>query len=52
MSQAFAKNKWIAYVELVNLTDSNQVDYFNTIATPKERQHYGFWGRLGLRFNF
>ncbi|RLD84097.1 MAG: hypothetical protein DRJ10_02115 [Bacteroidetes bacterium] len=52
MSQAFAKNKWTAYVELINLTDANQVELFNTSSTPKERQHYGFWGRMGLRFNF
>ncbi|MCK5535895.1 MAG: TonB-dependent receptor [Bacteroidales bacterium] len=52
MSQTFAKKKWTAYMELVNLTDANQVELYNTSATPKQREHFGFWGRLGLRFNF
>ncbi len=51
MSQTFAKKKWTAYVELVNLTNANQIEYFNTLSTPKERQNFGFWGRMGLRFN-
>lgn len=52
MSQSFAKKRMTVYVELVNINDENQVELYNTIATPRERQRYGSWGRLGLRFNF
>ena len=52
MSQTFSKRRFTAFLELVNLTDANQIEIFNTAATPKERQQFGMWGRLGLRFNF
>ncbi|WP_108425351.1 TonB-dependent receptor [Flagellimonas amoyensis] len=52
MSQSFAKRKLTAYLELININDENQIELYNTIATPRERQRYGSWGRLGLRFNF
>ena len=52
MSQTFAKKKLTAFLELINLTDENQIEFYNSAATPKERQRYGSWGRLGLRFNF
>ncbi len=52
MSQSFAKRRMTVYLELVNINDENQIELYNTIATPRERQRYGSWGRLGLRFNF
>ena len=51
-SQTFAKKRMTAFLELVNLNDENQIELYNTSATPRERQRYGSWGRLGLRFNF
>lgn len=51
-SQTFAKRHMTVYLELVNLNDENQIELYNTLATPRERQRYGTWGRLGLRFNF
>jgi len=51
-SQTFANKRMTIYMELVNLNDQNQIELYNTIATPRERQRYGSWGRLGLRFNF
>ena len=51
MSQTFAKNKWTAYMELVNLTNASQIELYNTSTTPKQRENFGFWGRIGLRFN-
>lgn len=52
MSQSFYKNRLTVYLEMVNLNDENQIELYNTIATPRERQRYGSWGRLGLRYNF
>ncbi|MFL1010970.1 TonB-dependent receptor [Flavisericum labens] len=51
-SQTFAKKRMTAFIELVNLNDENQIELYDTRATPRERQRYGSWGRLGLRFNF
>ncbi|HDZ03917.1 hypothetical protein LCGC14_0199090 [marine sediment metagenome] len=51
-SQTFAKRSMTVYIELVNLNDENQIELYNNSATPRERQRYGSWGRLGLRFNF
>ncbi|WP_445734353.1 TonB-dependent receptor [Mariniflexile sp.] len=51
-SQTFAKKRMTVYMELVNLNDENQIELYNNLATPKERQRYGSWGRLGVRFNF
>lgn len=52
MSQTFYKNRMTVYLELVNINDENQIELYNIRATPKERQQFGSWGRLGLRFNF
>lgn len=51
-SQSFLKNKLTAYLELVNLNDENQIELYNNSITPRERQRYGAWGRLGIRYNF
>lgn len=52
MSQTFSKQKFTVFLEMVNLTDERQDELFNIRATPKERQRFGSWGRLGVRFNF
>jgi len=51
-SQTFAKKRLTIFLELVNLNDENQIEIYNNIATPRERQRFGTWGRLGMRFNF
>jgi TonB-dependent receptor len=52
MSQTFSKNKLTAFLELVNLTDEDEREFYNTKNTPSFRTRYGSWGRLGIRFNF
>lgn len=52
MSQTFSKQRFTAYLELVNLTDENELEYYNTKDTPYSRSRFGSWGRLGIRFNF
>ena len=51
ISQSFMNNKFTGFIQLNNITDENQIELYNTRSTPKERQQYGFWGRVGLKFN-
>ncbi len=51
ISQSFMNNKLTGFIQLNNITDENQIELYNTRSTPKERQQYGFWGRVGIKFN-
>lgn len=51
LSQSFMDKKLTGFIQLNNITDENQIEYYNTSATPKQREQYGFWGRAGLKFN-
>lgn len=51
LSQSFMNKKFTGFVQLNNITDENQVELYNTSATPKQREQYGFWGRTGVKFN-
>ncbi len=51
VSQSFLEKKLTAFIQLNNITDENQIEIYNTSATPKQREQYGFWARAGLKFN-
>lgn len=51
LSQTFAK-KFTVFAELVNLNNAEQIELYNTEATPKRREQYSFWTRFGLRYKF
>ncbi|MDO1450774.1 TonB-dependent receptor [Rhodocytophaga aerolata] len=40
------------FLEAVNLTNQKRVDFDNSLATPRTREFYGFWTRLGVKFDF
>lgn len=51
-SQSFLDEKLTAFVQFNNLLDDRQTELFNSRTTPKEIHRFGFWGRLGAKFNF
>lgn len=51
LSQSFMDKKLTGFIQLNNITDENQIELYNTSATPKQREQYGFSGRMGLKFN-
>lgn len=50
-SQSFMEDKLSIFVDVVNITNENQLQYYNTSDTPAQRESWGFWTRLGVRFN-
>lgn len=49
LSQTIAK-KYTIFAELVNLTNEEQHELYNTRSTPSQRELYGFWTRFGVKF--
>ncbi len=39
------------FLELINLTNQKRVDFRGNLDRPLTRELYGFWGRLGVKFN-
>lgn len=50
-SQAINQNLR-AFVEVINLTNTRRVDYYDRISTPATREFYGAMGRIGIKYNF
>ena len=51
ISQSFNDNKFTTFLQLNNISNEEQVEFYNRRLTPKQREMYGFWARVGLKFS-